>query len=260
MSNVSKDLQTLNNVYKLILENLNMDYKQQIAEMATKLGVDASVVSEISVLVEAAIAKGVEAKEAEIKTQVETAAKEAAQQVVEARIAMEAEMKSQAELLAEQFVEENKQRFVQTEKYDAMVRVFEQIKEAFSGIVLDDNSRETIAQLSEEINTLKEQNAQLLEAAETAECVTILSTKLNESKLTDVQKDRVKSLLEFTSPENPAQFGAIVTRLIEEVEDKEDKDDNKEDKESSKDGDDKGKEGKEDKIDEAKQQVLKIFG
>ena len=77
-----------------------MSYKQQIADLAEKLGVDASVVGEISTIVEAAIAKGVEDREGELKQQVEEASKQAAEQLAEARQALEAEVKAQAEAVA----------------------------------------------------------------------------------------------------------------------------------------------------------------
>nr|DAN79093.1 MAG TPA: hypothetical protein [Caudoviricetes sp.] len=210
-----------------------MSYKQQIADLAEKLGVDASVVGEISTIVEAAIAKGVEDREGELKQQVEEAAKQAAEQLVEARQAMEAEVKAQAEAVAKQFVQENKERFVQTEHYDRMVQFVDQITESFATVGIEADGRKQIDEQAKTIAELEAKVAELTEQAETAQAASLLQKMLSESSLSQVGRDRVVSLLKHTKPENIVEFEAIVKHLIEDCEedDKEIDEDEDEDKE-----------------------------
>ena len=210
-----------------------MSYKQQIADLAEKLGVDASVVGEISTIVEAAIAKGVEDREGELKQQVEEASKQAAQQLAEARQALEAEVKAQAEAVAKQFVQENKERFVQTEHYDRMVQFVDQITEAFATVGIEVDGRKQIDEQAQTIAELEAKVAELTEQAETAQAASLLQKMLSESSLSQVGRDRVVSLLKHTKPENIVEFEAIVKHLIEDCEedDKEIDEDEDEDKE-----------------------------
>ena len=210
-----------------------MSYKQQIADLAEKLGVDASVVGEISTIVEAAIAKGVEDREGELKQQVEEASKQAAQQLAEARQALEAEVKAQAEAVAKQFVQENKERFVQTEHYDRMVQFVDQITEAFSTVGIESDGRKQIDEQAKTIAELEAKVAELTEQAETAQAASMLQKMLSESSLSQVGRDRVVSLLKHTKPENIVEFESIVKHLIEDCEedDKEIDEDEDEDKE-----------------------------
>jgi hypothetical protein len=208
-----------------------MSYKQQIADLAEKLGVDASVVGEISTIVEAAIAKGVEDREGELKQQVEEASKQAAEQLAEARQALEAEVKAQAEAVAKQFVQENKERFVQTEHYDRMVQFVDQITEAFATVGIEADGRKQIDEQAKTIAELEAKVAELTEQAETAQAASLLQKMLSESSLSQVGRDRVVSLLKHTKPENIVEFEAIVKHLIEDCEDE---DEDKEGKEPEK--------------------------
>jgi len=210
-----------------------MSYKQQIADLAEKLGVDASVVGEISTIVEAAIAKGVEDREGELKQQVEEASKQAAEQLAEARQALEAEVKTQAEAVAKQFVQENKERFVQTEHYDRMVQFVDQITEAFATVGIEADCRKQIDEQAKTISELEAKVAELTEQAETAQAASMLQKMLSESSLSQVGRDRVVSLLKHTKPENIVEFESIVKHLIEDCEedDKEIDEDEDEDKE-----------------------------
>ena len=230
-----------------------MSYKQQIADLAEKLGVDASVVGEISTIVEAAIAKGVEDREGELKQQVEEASKQAAEQLAEARQAMEAEVKAQAEAVAKQFVQENKERFVQTERYDRMVQFVDQITEAFATVGIEADGHKQIDEQAQTIAELEAKVAELTEQAETAQAASLLQKMLSESSLSQVGRDRVVSLLKHTKPENIVEFEAIVKHLIEDCE--------KDDKEIDED-EDEDKEGKEpekkseDNVDESMKSYL----
>lgn len=232
-----------------------MSYKQQIADLAEKLGVDASVVGEISTIVEAAIAKGVEDREGELKQQVEEAAKQAAQQLVEARQAMEAEVKAQAEAVAKQFVQENKERFVQTEHYDRMVQFVDQITEAFATVGIEADGRKQIEEQAKTISELEAKVAELTEQAETAQAASLLQKMLSESSLSQVGRDRVVSLLKHTKPESIVDFEAIVKHLIEDCE-KDDKDiDEDEDEDKDKEGKEPEKKS-EDNVDESMKSYL----
>lgn len=230
-----------------------MSYKQQIADLAEKLGVDASVVGEISTIVEAAIAKGVEDREGELKQQVEEASKQAAEQLAEERKAMEAEVKAQADLVAKQFVQENKERFVQSEHYDRMVQFVDQITEAFATVGIQADGRKQIDEQAKTIAELEAKVAELTEQVETAQAASLLQKMLSESSLSQVGRDRVVSLLKHTKPENIVEFESIVKHLIEDCE----KDDKEIDEDEDEDEGKKEPEKKsEDNVDESMQSYL----
>ena len=220
-----------------------MSYKQQIADLAEKLGVDASVVGEISTIVEAAIAKGVEDREGELK-----------QQVAEARQALEAEVKAQAEAVAKQFVQENKERFVQTEHYDRMVQFVDQITEAFATVGIEADGRKQIDERAKTIAELEAKVAELTEQAETAQAASLLQKMLSESSLSQVGRDRVVSLLKHTKPENIVEFESIVKHLIEDCE-KDDKEIDEDEDEDEK-GYKKPENKSEDNVDESMKSYL----
>lgn len=231
-----------------------MSYKQQIADLAEKLGVDASVVGEISTIVEAAIAKGVEDREGELKQQVEEASKQAAEQLAEARQALEAEVKAQAEAVAKQFVQENKERFVQTEHYDRMVQFVDQITEAFATVGIEADGRKQIAEQAQTIADLEAKVEELTEQAETAQAASLLQKMLSESSLSQVGRDRVVSLLKHTKPENIVEFEAIVKHLIEDCEEDDKEIDEDEDEDEK--GDKKPENKSEDNVDESMKSYL----
>ena len=215
-----------------------MSYKEQISQLAEKLGVDEAVVTEIGAIVESAIAKGIEAREQELTEQVEAAVKEAAQMVTEHRIAIEAELKAQAEAVAQQFVAENRERFVQTEKYDNMVAFVDQIKEAFAVAGIGTDNLDKVSSLQEQVAHLEQQLAEAQDRADTAEAGNILRAMIAEANLSLLQQDRVGSLLKHTKPDNLSEFRAIAENIIAEVkkdDDDNDGDDDKEDKDKPKD-------------------------
>ena len=228
-------------------------YQPNVLQTTDCRFVDASVVGEISTIVEAAIAKGVEDREGELKQQVEEAAKQAAEQLAEARQALEAEVKAQAEAVAKQFVVENKERFVQTEHYDRMVQFVDQITEAFATVGIEADGRKQIDEQAKTISELEAKVAELTEQAETAQAASLLQKMLSESSLSQVGRDRVVSLLKHTKPENIVEFESIVKHLIEDCE--------KDDKEIDED-EDEDKEGKEpekkseDNVDESMKSYL----
>lgn len=203
-----------------------MTYKEQIAQLAEKLGVEQNVVKEIGAIVEGAIASGIQEREQELVEQVEDAAREAAQMVAEHRVAMEAEVRAQAEEVARQFVVENRERFVQTEQYDNMVQFVDQIKEAFAAVGIGTANLDRVESLQEEIHEL---NAQLQEAqssAETAQASTMLRQMVDENDLSWYQRERVLSLIKHTRPDTLSEFRVIAENIIAEVKKDEDEDDN----------------------------------
>lgn len=203
-----------------------MTYKEQIAQLAEKLGVEQNVVKEIGAIVEGAIASGIQEREQELVEQVEDAAREAAQMVAEHRVAMEAEVRAQAEEVARQFVVENRERFVQTEQYDNMVQFVDQIKEAFAAVGIGTANLDRVESLQEEIHEL---NAQLQEAqssAETAQASTMLRQMIDENDLSWYQRERVLSLIKHTRPDTLSEFRVIAENIIAEVKKDEDEDDN----------------------------------
>lgn len=203
-----------------------MTYKEQIAQLAEKLGVEQNVVKEIGAIVEGAIASGIQEREQELVEQVEDAAREAAQMVAEHRVAMEAEVRAQAEEVARQFVVENRERFVQTEQYDNMVQFVDQIKEAFAAVGIGTANLDRVESLQEEIREL---NAQLQEAqssAETAQASTMLRQMIDENDLSWYQRERVLSLIKHTRPDTLSEFRVIAENIIAEVKKDEDEDDN----------------------------------
>lgn len=215
-----------------------MSYKEQISQLAEKLGVDETVVTEISAIVESAIAKGIEAREQELTEQVEQAAKEAAQMVAEHRAAIEAEVKAQAEAVAHQFVAENRERFVQTEKYDNMVAFVDQIQEAFAAAGIGTDNLDKVAALQEQVAHLEQQLAEAQDRADTADASNMLREMIADANLSLLQQDRVGALLKHTKPDNLSEFRAIAENIIAEVkkdDDDNDGDDDKEDKDKPKD-------------------------
>lgn len=211
-----------------------MTYKEQIAQLAEKLGVEQNVVKEIGAIVEGAIASGIQEREQELVEQVEDAAREAAQMVAEHRVAMEAEVRAQAEEVARQFVVENRERFVQTEQYDNMVQFVDQIKEAFAAVGIGTANLDRVESLQEEIHEL---NAQLQEAqssAETAQAATMLRQMVDENDLSLYQRERVLSLIKHTRPDTLSEFRVIAENIIAEVKKDEDDDDDNNDKDKKK--------------------------
>ena len=206
-----------------------MDYKEQIAQLAEKLGVEQSVVTEIGAIVEGAIAAGIQSREQELTEQVETAAREAAQMVAEHRQAMEAEVKAQAEAVARQFVVENRERFVQTEAYDNMCQFVDQIKEAFAIAGIGTDNLDKVAALQEQVADLQHQLQESQDQADTATAATMLRSMISEAGLSMYQQERVHGLLKHTRPETLAEFRSIVENIISEVKDEDDDDDDKDD-------------------------------
>lgn len=212
-----------------------MDYKEQIAQLAEKLGVEQSVVTEIGAIVEGAIAAGIQSREQELTEQVEAAAREAAQMVAEHRQAMEAEVKAQAEAVARQFVVENRERFVQTEAYDNMCQFVDQIKEAFAIAGIGTDNLDKVSALQEQVSELQHQLKESQDQADTATAATMLRSMISEAGLSMYQQERVHGLLKHTRPETLAEFRSIVENIISEVKDEDDdKDDDKEDKKPGK--------------------------
>ena len=217
-----------------------MSYKEQISQLAEKLGVDESVVTEISAIVESAIAKGIEAREKELTEQVEQAAKEAAQMVAEQRAAIEAEVKAQAEAVAKQFVAENQERIVQTERYDNMVAFVDQIQEAFAAAGIGTDNLDKVAALQEQIASMEQQIAEARDRADTADASNILREMIAEANLSLLQQERVGALLKHTKPDNLSEFRAIAENIIAEVkkvdeDDEDDEDETKDNKDKPKD-------------------------
>ena len=202
-----------------------MTYKEQIAQLAEKLGVDQNVVEEIGAIVERAIATGIQEREQELVEQVEEAASEAAQMVAEHRVAMEAEVRAQAEEVARQFVVENRERFVQTEQYDNMVQFVDQIKEAFAVIGIGTDNLDRVESLQEEIQGLKAQLHESQSTAETAQASIMLRQMIDENDLSLYQRERVLSLITHTRPDTLSEFRVIASNIIAEV--KKDEDDDK---------------------------------
>lgn len=215
-----------------------MDYKEQIAQLAEKLGVEQSVVTEIGAIVEGAIAAGIQSREQELTEQVEAAAREAAQMVAEHRQAMEAEVKAQAESVARQFVVENRERFVQTEAYDNMCQFVDQIKEAFAVAGIGTDNLDKVSALQEQVAELQHQLKESQDQVDTANASTMLRSMISEAGLSMYQQERVHGLLKHTRPETLAEFRSIVENIIAEVKDEDDddgdKDDDKEDKKPGK--------------------------
>ena len=213
-----------------------MDYKEQIAQLAEKLGVEQSVVTEIGAIVEGAIAAGIQSREQELTEQVEAAAREAAQMVAEHRQAMEAEVKAQAEAVARQFVTENRERFVQTEAYDNMCQFVDQIKEAFAVAGIGPDNLDKVTALQEQVAELQHQLKESQDQVDTANASTMLRSMISEAGLSMYQQERVCGLLKHTRPETLDEFRSIVENIISEVkdEDDDDKDDDKEDKKPGK--------------------------
>lgn len=216
-----------------------MNYKEQIVQLAEKLGVEQTVVEEIGAIVESAIAIGIQEREQELTVQVEESAREAAELVAEQRVAMEAEVKAHAEEVARQFVAENRERFVQTEQYDNMVQFVDQIKEAFAAIGIGTDNLDKVASLEEEVSTLKVQLKESQVAAENATAATMLRQMIDESDLSFLQQERVMSLIKHIRPDTLSEFRSIVENIISEVkktepikDETEDEDDKEEKKES----------------------------
>lgn len=203
-----------------------MTYKEQIAQLAEKLGVEQNVVKEIGAIVEGAIASGIQEREQELVEQVEDAAREAAQMVAEHRVAMEAEVRAQAEEVARQFVVENRERFVQTEQYDNMVQFVDQIKEAFAAVGIGTANLDRVESLQEEIHELKAQLQEAQSSAETAQASTMLRQMIDENDLSWYQRERVLSLIKHTRPDTLSEFRVIAENIIAEVKKDEDEDDN----------------------------------
>lgn len=203
-----------------------MTYKEQIAQLAEKLGVEQNVVKEIGAIVEGAIASGIQEREQELVEQVEDAAREAAQMVAEHRVAMEAEVRAQAEEVARQFVVENRERFVQTEQYDNMVQFVDQIKEAFAAVGIGTDNLGRVESLQEEIHELKAQLQEAQSSAETAQASTLLRQMVDENDLSWYQRERVLSLIKHTRPDTLSEFRVIAENIIAEVKKDEDEDDN----------------------------------
>lgn len=203
-----------------------MTYKEQIAQLAEKLGVEQNVVKEIGAIVEGAIASGIQEREQELVEQVEDAAREAAQMVAEHRVAMEAEVRAQAEEVARQFVVENRERFVQTEQYDNMVQFVDQIKEAFAAAGIGTDNLGRVESLQEEIHELKAQLQEAQSSAETAQASTMLRQMVDENDLSLYQRERVLSLIKHTRPDTLSEFRVIAENIIAEVKKDEDEDDN----------------------------------
>lgn len=203
-----------------------MTYKEQIAQLAEKLGVEQNVVKEIGAIVEGAIASGIQEREQELVEQVEDAAREAAQMVAEHRVAMEAEVRAQAEEVARQFVVENRERFVQTEQYDNMVQFVDQIKEAFAAVGIGTDNLDRVESLQEEIHELKAQLQEAQSSAETAQASTMLRQMVDENDLSWYQRERVLSLIKHTRPDTLSEFRVIAENIIAEVKKDEDEDDN----------------------------------
>lgn len=127
-----------------------------------------------------------------------------------------------AEYAIEEFIKENKERFVETENYARINYAFEMIKESFeaNGFIVNTEARveEVQTALNESIEEYDRVFAQLQEAREEIE--TLQRSAIFESKtadLADTQKEKVKSLLETVSFETNDEYSEGLTMFVEQV-------------------------------------------
>lgn len=127
-----------------------------------------------------------------------------------------------ADYAIEEFITENKERFVQTEDYARIHAAFDMIKESFeaNGFIVNTDARVDEAQkaLTESTEKYDSLFAQLKEARSTIE--TLQREAIFESataELADTQKEKVKSLIENVTFESNDEYSEGLTMFVEQV-------------------------------------------
>lgn len=131
-------------------------------------------------------------------------------------------MKEYADYAVEQFITENKERFVETEEYARMKSAFEYIKEAFEKNAFNVREDVAVVELQENLAESTRQYEALFEDLNAArtELNTINRTLILEratADLADTQKEKVNELLEAVSFETLDEYKDGVAMIVEQA-------------------------------------------
>lgn len=204
-----------------------MNLEDAIKQIADKYQLDESIVKDLGLLFATQLAEAVEAAKQETQVDVEA--------LVEARVAgFEADQESQLREAIEEFINEDiAQELEDAKRYREMRDLVENLREAFAQYGLSVEQLDERVEQTERMESLLEENEQLRTQLDEQKCSTYLITALNESGLSDMQKDKIMSTLSFTSPKSVSEFKGIVDHLIIEAkklkEEDDDEDDDKDD-------------------------------
>jgi len=133
-----------------------------------------------------------------------------------------AKMKDYADYAVENFITENKERFVETEEYSRMKSAFGYIREAFEKNAFDVREDVAVSELKESLvestrqyESLFEDLAMAREALDKANREIILERATAD--LADTQKERVNELLEAVSFETIDEYKDGVSMIVEQA-------------------------------------------
>lgn len=130
--------------------------------------------------------------------------------------------KEYADYAIEEFITENKERFVATEEHARIHAAFEMIKESFelNGFTVNTDARvdevqKSLNESTEEYDRVFAQLQEAREKIETLERESIFESSTRE--LADTQKEKVKALLETVSFDSNNEFSEGLTMFVEQV-------------------------------------------
>lgn len=131
-------------------------------------------------------------------------------------------MKEYADYAVEQFITENKERFVETEEYARMRSAFDFIKEAFEKNAFDVREDVAVVELQESLAESTRQYESLFEDMSLAreELDTLKRELILEratADLADTQKEKVNELLESVSFDSLEEYTDGVSMIVEQA-------------------------------------------
>jgi len=136
--------------------------------------------------------------------------------------AVAGKMKEYADYAVEQFITENKEKFVATEEYARMKSAFDYIKEAFEKNAFPVSEDVAVTELQESLNESTRQYESLFEdlAVAREELDTLKRELILEratAELAETQKEKVNELLEAVSFDSLEEFKDGVAMIVEQT-------------------------------------------
>ena len=179
---------------------------EQLKQLAQELQLDEQTVQKMQTIVESAVAETLANREEGYKAEIRDALNEYKEQYEES-VAQQVDASIQA------YIAERRQEFETSPRYEAMVHLVENIKDAMASLgVLDEH----IIDKNVEVAELKEQVQLLQTQLEEQKCSAYLSQVLQESDLSQFQKERVLTVLSHTKPQSLHEFKSIVDNIVDE--------------------------------------------
>lgn len=215
-----------------------MDIKEKIANIVKQAGLDenSTLVEDIEKLVSTGIESKVAAEKAkleeDVKAQIEILAEDTAQRIQDAKEEGKLLAEQKIEYIADKFVQENKQQLVMTEEYHRMQKTVDAIKSAFVDIDFGSEKDLEIRRLQEDRDSVIADYANIKQQYFQQQCYLEFNTLTED--LTDIEKEKVKNIINHASYNSIDEYKSIVEDVKENIKKDDKKGDDSDDKEGKK--------------------------